>query len=641
MSHTDALQKKVESTARKYGLWRNLALLAGALLIALAVTVGWDGIAEHLKQHSEQALAEAGVDTQRIHVQLQGRQAQLKGFADTQQEADIAEQALKDVEGLSGIDNRIQVRKGLSLSTSALSVPHNAPITNPVITANAPATLPAKSTSQPVASTQGTTRGNVQGNTQSSVQGSVQGNTQLAPSPSTAKAPFATPDSSKTILLEEPADVAQIKAEWHNQTLTLKGALSGAREKADLMDAARRAFPNERIEDQITVQAGLDRADWLTAFATHLHTLKQGPVGQTVSMSSSAAGLAAKPEQVGSFIVRAPKAPGGQGQTPSAIARPTYRGDKPGSVATPAKSTTSSKPGTTVLTAKPTLIAQAPSTGKATPRRGHARDNPAKSASTAKPLNSSGQDKTGAAENTSASLHVRGQRGQMTVTGTLGSVTELTALNNALQLVWSPGTTLNLVQINNTLPRAPWLDGLNSSWLLLNQIEWLDLSASDKGISLSGWIINDDLKQRTVAALSQRVQPIPVRNSLRSIQGQSQSVVMARMLNNRYAQEALFVPGRAELAWAGQSSIDQIANMIRTRPEIRLVINVHEAGNGSPRQDLYLSQKRAQVIKDQLVTRGIARDRLMAVGHGNQYPVRLNQGPNSVTLVRRIEFTPL
>lgn len=647
MSRSDAMQKKVEATLKTWTLWRNLALLAAGILIAITLTHGWNGIAQGLKQNSEQALAEAGVDTQRIHVQLEGRQAQLKGFADTQAESDKAAQALSTLEGLSGVDNRIQVRRGLSLSTqsgaasnptaSATSSSSAASLqTAPVITANSPSALSAAPIQNASPSSNALPPLNTGSN---ATQAGALTGTPVATTSAAVSNPVATPTTkapvetqTQTLLLDKPADVAQIKAEWRDNVLTLKGALSSARERADLMDAARQAFPNEPIEDQIVVQAGLDRADWLNTFAKHLYNLKQGPAGKPVSMSSSAVGLAAKPEQVGSFIVRAPKVPG---QTdPSQAKAPTYRGDK-----VTAKAPTPSK------TVSRTVIPEQTSPV----RRGHSRDKQAKPgaaqtlapAVTAQaPAKTQSQTRP-AADGSSASLRVRGQRGQMTVMGQLSSMAELNALNSALQLVWPPGTTLNLVQVDNRLPNAPWLEGLNASWLLLNQVEWLDLSASDKGVTLSGWIINDDISQRTATTLAQRVQPVPVRNELRSIQGQSASVSMAHMLNSRLAHEVLFVPGRAELAWSAQSAIDQIANMIRHRPEVRLTINVHEAGSGNTRQDLYLSQKRAQVIKDQLVTRGVARDRLMALGHGNQYPVRHNQGPNNPNVVRRVEFSPL
>lgn len=70
----------------------------------------------------------------------------------------------------------------------------------------------------------------------------------------------------------------------------------------------------------------------------------------------------------------------------------------------------------------------------------------------------------------------------------------------------------------------------------------------------------------------------------------------------------------------------------------RLVIAGHTDAIGSEDQNLKLSQDRAQAVRDYLVARGIAPDRLIAKGYGESYPVASNATEADRELNRRSEF---
>lgn len=69
-----------------------------------------------------------------------------------------------------------------------------------------------------------------------------------------------------------------------------------------------------------------------------------------------------------------------------------------------------------------------------------------------------------------------------------------------------------------------------------------------------------------------------------------------------------------------------------------LVIAGHTDAIGSDQQNLKLSQERAQAVRDYLIERGIAPNRLIAKGYGEAYPVASNTTETDRELNRRSEF---
>lgn len=69
-----------------------------------------------------------------------------------------------------------------------------------------------------------------------------------------------------------------------------------------------------------------------------------------------------------------------------------------------------------------------------------------------------------------------------------------------------------------------------------------------------------------------------------------------------------------------------------------LVIAGHTDAIGPDERNLKLSQERARAVRDYLIERGIASDRLIAKGYGEAYPVASNATDAGRELNRRSEF---
>jgi OOP family OmpA-OmpF porin len=71
-----------------------------------------------------------------------------------------------------------------------------------------------------------------------------------------------------------------------------------------------------------------------------------------------------------------------------------------------------------------------------------------------------------------------------------------------------------------------------------------------------------------------------------------------------------------------QPKLDEIAAALRANPEIRqITITGHTDRLGSDAYNLALSQRRADAVKAYLASKGVAANRLIAVGKGKADPV--------------------
>lgn len=84
---------------------------------------------------------------------------------------------------------------------------------------------------------------------------------------------------------------------------------------------------------------------------------------------------------------------------------------------------------------------------------------------------------------------------------------------------------------------------------------------------------------------------------------------------------------------------NKVAKLMNDYPEINLEIGVHTDDLGSADYNLRISQTRAQLLVDYLISTGMERDRLIAKGYGESQPVASNARERGRRLNRRIGIT--
>ncbi len=100
-----------------------------------------------------------------------------------------------------------------------------------------------------------------------------------------------------------------------------------------------------------------------------------------------------------------------------------------------------------------------------------------------------------------------------------------------------------------------------------------------------------------------------------------------------------FHNGSARLLRASFPVIDEVAHKIQEHPEISLVrIEGHTDRAGNDAFNLRLSQRRAEAVRERLISAGVDPARLEAVGYGDEHPIATNDTRVGRTQNRRVEF---
>ena len=100
-----------------------------------------------------------------------------------------------------------------------------------------------------------------------------------------------------------------------------------------------------------------------------------------------------------------------------------------------------------------------------------------------------------------------------------------------------------------------------------------------------------------------------------------------------------FEGGKSELTEDSEGILDRVSAVIARCPEAGVEVGAHSDSGGSATHNRDLTQARADAIVEYLVTAGIKRERLTAVGYGESKPVADNTTAAGKAANRRIEFT--
>ncbi len=87
--------------------------------------------------------------------------------------------------------------------------------------------------------------------------------------------------------------------------------------------------------------------------------------------------------------------------------------------------------------------------------------------------------------------------------------------------------------------------------------------------------------------------------------------------------------------------LDEVASILEKNPEMEVEVQGHTDNTGSAKYNQWLSEKRAQKVKDYLVSKGIDSSRLEAKGYGLTQPVASNATGEGRAQNRRVELKRL
>lgn len=102
-----------------------------------------------------------------------------------------------------------------------------------------------------------------------------------------------------------------------------------------------------------------------------------------------------------------------------------------------------------------------------------------------------------------------------------------------------------------------------------------------------------------------------------------------------------FVDSSVVLRPAASVPLDLAALLLAGAPQARFAIEVHTDGRGAPAKNLTLSRRRGEVIRNALLSRGVAPQRLLVDGRGEAEPIANDATLPGQAANRRVSFVYL
>jgi outer membrane protein OmpA-like peptidoglycan-associated protein len=87
--------------------------------------------------------------------------------------------------------------------------------------------------------------------------------------------------------------------------------------------------------------------------------------------------------------------------------------------------------------------------------------------------------------------------------------------------------------------------------------------------------------------------------------------------------------------------LDKTVEGLKDWGNAKIVVEGHTDSNGSDKHNMDLSQRRAETVRDYLISKGIAADRLTAKGYGESKPIADNRTAEGRAENRRVDLQRL
>jgi len=104
------------------------------------------------------------------------------------------------------------------------------------------------------------------------------------------------------------------------------------------------------------------------------------------------------------------------------------------------------------------------------------------------------------------------------------------------------------------------------------------------------------------------------------------------------AKNIFFKTGSYELLEISFSSLDEVAKILNVNPSFTLTIEGHTDNVGTNQSNKKLSENRANAVMQYLISKGISKNRLSAIGYGQTRPVETNSTTEGRANNRRVEL---
>lgn len=99
-----------------------------------------------------------------------------------------------------------------------------------------------------------------------------------------------------------------------------------------------------------------------------------------------------------------------------------------------------------------------------------------------------------------------------------------------------------------------------------------------------------------------------------------------------------FETGKAKIKKSSYGILDQVAQVFLDNPNYSAEVQGHTDNVGKPAANMKLSDDRANAVREYLIGKGVAAERLTAKGYGDTMPIESNATSKGRSMNRRVEF---
>jgi len=140
------------------------------------------------------------------------------------------------------------------------------------------------------------------------------------------------------------------------------------------------------------------------------------------------------------------------------------------------------------------------------------------------------------------------------------------------------------------------------------------------------------------------VGPVPMTVTVRDPAGLSASAevtiqVVAPAIKEYVFEDVHFDFDRNTLRPDALAVLDEAITALKASPTLKLQVDGHTCNIGTAEYNMALANRRAQAVRDYLVSRGIGADRLSVVSYGEERPKHDNEREETRRLNRRAALT--
>ncbi len=106
----------------------------------------------------------------------------------------------------------------------------------------------------------------------------------------------------------------------------------------------------------------------------------------------------------------------------------------------------------------------------------------------------------------------------------------------------------------------------------------------------------------------------------------------------RLTNDILFDVDAADLRGESRQTLNELASNFSRYPEEKISVEGHTDATGTTEHNQFLSQRRANSVRDYLVDSGVRASQISAYGYGETMPKASNDTPEGRQLNRRVEI---